>query len=40
LGYAIVWYSRQGWVNPGTVIVLLIAAAVLWLIAASRHRPR
>ena len=38
LGYAIVWYSRQGWVNPGTVIVLLIAAAVLWLIAASRHR--
>ena len=40
LGYAIVWHSRQGWVNPGTVIVLLIAAAVVWLIATSRHRPR
>ena len=39
LGYAIVWYSRQGWVNPGTVIVLLIAAAVLWLIASQQASP-
>ncbi len=35
LGYAIVWFSRQGWVNPGSLIVLLIAATALCLIAIS-----
>jgi len=40
LGYAIVWHSRQGWINPGTFIVLLIAGAVVWLIAAGRQRAR
>ena len=40
LGYAIAWHSRQGWVNPGTFIILLIAGAVVWLIAASRRGTR
>ena len=38
LGYSIVWSSRQGWMNPGSLITLLIAATALYLIATSSRR--
>jgi lactate permease len=38
LGYAIVWYHEKGLVNLGSLIVLLIAAAAVWVVASHLKR--
>jgi lactate permease len=38
LGYAIVWYHEKGLVNLGSLIVLLIAAAAVWVVASHMKR--
>ena len=39
LGYSIVWSSQTGWLNLGSVIVLLIAATAIYIIARYGRQP-
>jgi len=39
LGYSIVWSSHAGWLNTGSVIVLLIAATAAYIITRYGRRP-
>jgi len=38
LGYSIVWYAEKGLFNLGSVIVVLIAAAAVYVIASNKKR--
>lgn len=39
LGYAMVWSGEKGPFNAGTFIVLLLACATVWIVAAHVRRP-
>ena len=39
LGYSIVWSATAGMLNVGTVMVVLIAGAAIWVIAAKGSSP-
>jgi lactate permease len=38
LGYAIVWYGEKGLVNAGSLVVLLIAVAAVWVVSAHLRK--
>ena len=36
LGYSIVWYAKEGGVNMGSLILLMIGAAAVYIVTISR----
>ena len=38
LGYAIVWHSKEGWVNLGSVLLTLILIGMVWFAARELRK--
>jgi lactate permease len=38
LGYAIVWHSKEGWVNLGSVLLTLVLIGMVWFTVRELHK--